>query len=195
MNRVDVYIANIVAMYRFLVLMQALFAKVNLSKSTFAHRCNRTNTMTSIPFEAQNQAHIVETSSALRVLIVEDEIRLSRFISMVLQHAGYETAICKNVSEARQVLTEMDDWNLVLTDLVMPHENGLELVAWLTQHCPDLPVVIMTAYSNRCIEAKAAQMGVPAVLLKPFTLDALRDTVAACARTATAPHQPVFACD
>ncbi|MCB0086849.1 MAG: response regulator [Caldilineaceae bacterium] len=132
--------------------------------------------------EATNTAQCKKAASTPRILIVEDEIRLSRFISMVLQHAGYETEICRNVAEARQMLRKSGDWNLVLTDLVMPRENGLELVAWLTQHCPDLPVVIMTAYSNRCIEAQAAQLGVPAVLLKPFTLHALRNTVSTHAR-------------
>ncbi|MEZ4657186.1 MAG: response regulator [Caldilineaceae bacterium] len=151
--------------------------------------------MTSIPLDASTKAQSVEATSTPRVLIVEDEIRLSRFISMVLQNAGYETAICKNVSEARQVLTEMDDWNLVLTDLVMPHENGLDLVAWLTQHFPDLPVVIMTAYSSRCIEDKAAQMGVLAVLLKPFTLDALRGAVATYARAMTPANSAVYCHD
>lgn len=156
---------------------------------------NRKSIMTSKHFEAKNKARFGETASTLRILIVEDEIRLSRFISMVLQNAGYETAICKNVSEARQVLSKMDEWNLVLTDLVMPQENGLELVSWLTHHCPDLPVVIMTAYSSRCIETKAAQLGVPAVLLKPFTLDALRNTVAAYARTIAPSETSLFCCD
>ena len=126
--------------------------------------------------------------SNAQILIVEDEIRLSRFISTVLQHAGYQTTICKNVSEARQLLTDTCKWNLVLTDLVMPRENGFELVYWLTQHCPDLPVVIMTAYSNRCIEAKAEQLGVSTVLLKPFTLDHLRDTVATYACVSAPNH-------
>ena len=101
---------------------------------------------------------------------------------MVLQHAGYQTEICKSVSEARQVLSHQENWGLVLTDLVMPHENGFELVYWLSQNCPELPVVIMTAYSSKSIEVKALHMGVSDVLMKPFTLDLLRKTVEANAR-------------
>lgn len=147
--------------------------------------------MTIGTLEGKDKSQKAENLSALKILIVEDEIRLSRFISMVLQHAGYQTATCMTVSEARELLQQQQTWSLVLTDLVMPHENGFELVYWLTQNSPDVPVVIMTAYSNKNIEAKAAQMGVAAVLTKPFTLDILRNTVETYLRTASPKANPM----
>jgi two-component system response regulator PilR (NtrC family) len=114
---------------------------------------------------------------AKRILVVDDEEKLGRFVSMLLQRSGgYDVATCNSVAEARQLLEE-GPFSLVITDIVMPNETGLQLVQWLTENYPDLPCVVMTAHSNRVVDQQAVQLGATDVLHKPFALDALQQLV------------------
>ncbi|MBV7331090.1 response regulator [Chloroflexi bacterium TSY] len=107
------------------------------------------------------------------ILIVDDEEKLGRFICMVLKKAGYQSVACRSVAEAR-TLIGTNTWHLVLTDIVMPRENGFELAYWISQNYPRLPVIAMTAHSTEAIVHQANQLGVAAILHKPFTLEGLR---------------------
>ncbi|RME63248.1 MAG: response regulator [Caldilineae bacterium] len=111
-----------------------------------------------------------------RILIVDDEEKLSRFVSMCLSRIGYETTTCTSAGEARRRL-EDEDWTLVLTDLMMPDETGFQLIAWLQEHRPQLPVVVITAHSTQSIQGQVAQARVAGFLNKPFTLKDLYATV------------------
>lgn len=112
-----------------------------------------------------------------RVLVVDDEDKVGRFICMLLKRNGYETYSCRSAAEARTQIVDKN-WDLVLTDIVMPKENGFELVRWLGEHYPKLPVIVMTAHSTDAVENQSIKLGVAAILHKPFTIDGLRQTVA-----------------
>ena len=96
---------------------------------------------------------------------------------MLLRRSGsYDVVTCNSVAEARALLNA-DTWSLVITDVVMPNETGLQLVQWLTEHYPDLPCVVMTAHSNRIVDQQAVQLGAAEIIHKPFALDALQQLV------------------
>lgn len=118
---------------------------------------------------------IVKTG--MSVLVVDDEEKLGRFVCMLLKRAGYQTHSCRSVAEARHLLNNKH-WNLIITDIVMPQENGFELVRWVSENHPQLPIIVMTAHSTDAVENQAAQLGVSAVLHKPFTIDGLRQIIA-----------------
>jgi len=112
-----------------------------------------------------------------KILIVDDEEKLGRFVSMLLQRSGnYHVVTCNSVAEARTLL-ESSMWSLVITDIVMPNETGLQLVQWVREHYPDLPCVVMTAHSNRIVDQQAVQLGAVEIIHKPFSLDALQQLV------------------
>ncbi len=121
---------------------------------------------------AQNEG----SASKLNVLIVDDEEKLGRFICMLLKRSGYRPIACRSVAEARNLLVKRQ-WAMVLTDIVMPKENGFELVQWIGQELPHLPVIVMTAHSTEAIEMQASRLGVAAILHKPFSIDGLRQAV------------------
>lgn len=110
------------------------------------------------------------------VLIVDDEEKLGRFICMLLKRSGYKPFACRSVAEARNLLSNRK-WAMVLTDIVMPKENGFELVQWIGANYPSLPVVVMTAHSTEAIETQANNLGVAAILHKPFSIDGLRQII------------------
>jgi len=110
------------------------------------------------------------------VLIVDDEEKLGRFISIVLKQIGYTSLSCQSVAEARKQI-ESRSWNLIITDIVMPRESGFDLMRWITRQHPALPVIAMTAHSTEAIESQLPKLGFVDVVYKPFTIDTLRHTV------------------
>ncbi len=118
------------------------------------------------------------TTQPKKILVVDDEEKLGRFVSMLLRRSGsYDVTTCTSVADARLLLESGAPWALVITDIVMPNETGLQLVQWLSEHYPDLPCVVMTAHSNRIVDQQAVQLGAAEIIHKPFTLDLLQQLV------------------
>lgn len=111
------------------------------------------------------------------VLVVDDEEPVRQLVQEVLEDAGYRVAAAARVSEA---LPYLDDPELdaIVSDIRMPDESGLGLLAAVRARRPDLPVVLMTGAAGDAERAEAAAGGV-AVLDKPFTFAELEAAVAA----------------
>ena len=112
------------------------------------------------------------------ILIVDNEERLSRFISVCLSRVGYRATTCGSVDEARALLPK-ENWSLVLTDLVMPDETGFDLLLWIGENYPEIPVIVLTAYSTPAVVKQVTQSRAAAMLKKPFSLEELYKTVSA----------------
>ena len=78
-----------------------------------------------------------------RILIIEDERNLSRFVELELKHEGYETKVCSDGRSGLQAAID-EQWDAILLDLMLPEMNGLEVVRRLRQ-VKQTPVIIMTA--------------------------------------------------
>lgn len=122
--------------------------------------------------------HLVfeNTGNMPQVLIVDDEEKLGRFISIILKQIGYKSVACQSVAEARKQI-ENKAWGLVITDIVMPRESGFDLMRWIARQYPKLPVIAMTAHSTEAIESQLPKLGFAGVVYKPFTIDTLRQAV------------------
>ncbi len=79
-----------------------------------------------------------------RILIIEDEKNLSRFVELELKHEGYETKVCADGRSGLQAAID-EHWDAILLDLMLPEMNGLEVVRRLRQ-VKQTPVIIMTAH-------------------------------------------------
>lgn len=110
------------------------------------------------------------------ILIVDDEARIGRFVSMYLERVGYTTSTCQSVDEARKLL-QSKKWSLVLTDLVMPQETGFDLLQWISENYPDIPVVVLTAHSSPTVVDQVNQTQAAAIISKPFSLGELYKTI------------------
>lgn len=110
------------------------------------------------------------------ILVVDDEVRLGRFISMLLKQSGYPAITCQSVAEARAVLITQT-CQLVITDIFMPIESGFDLMRWVADHCPQVPVIAMTAYSTEAVEDEIFAAGFATILQKPFLIDAFYQMV------------------
>lgn len=86
-------------------------------------------------------------SKKKRILIVEDDRDTRAQLGLLLELLGYEAVLCADGVEARAYL-EKKDVDLVLTDLVLPRGDGVDLLTAVHEQHPDLPVIILTGYPS-----------------------------------------------
>jgi CheY-like chemotaxis protein len=119
-------------------------------------------------------------SQATRVLVVDDE-RHTRFVLReFLQHAGFEVHTAGDGLEAMRVVRERAP-DIVVTDIVMPNEDGLGLIGRLRQDFPGIPFVVMSGatFATEFHLDAARKLGASAVLEKPFKCEELLKAIRA----------------
>jgi DNA-binding NtrC family response regulator len=115
-------------------------------------------------------------SSRPRILIVDDEPELSTSLKGCLGYKNYEIATAKNGKEAVELFNTCD-FDLVLLDVVMPGMSGYQVMNYIHEKKPDIPIVLMTAYAPVDFTAEDLPQGAHSYLIKPFDLDQLVTTV------------------
>src|SRR5258707_3109388 len=111
------------------------------------------------------------------VLIVDDEPDLCELLSITLQRMDLEPRTANSVADAQRLLkTEQVD--LCLTDMQLPDGDGLELVKWIQQYSPSVPVAVITAHGNMETAVRALKLGAFDFVSKPLDLAGLRKLVA-----------------
>ena len=108
----------------------------------------------------------------LCVLLVEDEPIVSRFCSFILEQEGHSVVQVTNGREALIAL-EGAKFELVITDLVMPDMDGLELIRKISKPHPDLPIIAISGKFHGAFLKAAQLLGAKASLPKPFTKEDL----------------------
>jgi DNA-binding NtrC family response regulator len=81
-----------------------------------------------------------------RLLLVDDESNIRHLYSLMLSEEGYDVEAAASVSEAEQKLT-YNNYDLILLDIKLKNENGLDLLQKIVRQRHDLPVVLCSAYS------------------------------------------------
>ncbi|HKU60130.1 MAG TPA: PAS domain-containing protein [Gemmatimonadales bacterium] len=105
-----------------------------------------------------------------RILVVEDEAVVRSLVCRALEDAGYQVFQAPNGSAALDyVLANPGRIDLVLSDVVMPRLNGLELMARLRERSPRLPVLLMSGYSTDEVEGRGGIDPGVTILPKPIT--------------------------
>jgi len=107
-----------------------------------------------------------------RILIVEDEPKSIRLLTMVLEEKGHTVAQAVSVTQARAFLEE-EIFDLMVTDVRLPDGSGLELLEHARQSEPTMPVIVVTAYGSVNDAVKAMQVGALEYVQKPFELEAM----------------------
>ncbi len=115
-----------------------------------------------------------------RILFVDDESALTEIGEEMLESLGYEVVTKTNSLEALDLFREQPErFDLVITDMTMPQMNGDKLARELLAIRRDLPIVLCTGFSRRITEAKAKEMGIRRLLMKPLLLRDLAHNVRA----------------
>jgi DNA-binding NtrC family response regulator len=112
-----------------------------------------------------------------KILIVDDEEGMRRLLGRVLAREGYETVVVASGAEALQQVAA-DQFDLVITDIVMPGMGGLELLREVKAYDPALPIIVITAYGTVESAVQALRAGAYDYITKPFETDEIKLTVA-----------------
>ena len=107
-----------------------------------------------------------------RVLIVDDEQNLRHMLQTLLKREGYEPIGVASVESALKELEE-HPYDVIITDLRMPGQSGLDLVDQVRSRKLGTTVVVMTAYGSRDIAIEAMKRGAYDYISKPFEADEL----------------------
>jgi two-component system nitrogen regulation response regulator GlnG len=111
------------------------------------------------------------------ILIADDDRSIRTVLTQALGRAGYQVRATGTAATLWRWV-EDGEGDLVITDVVMPDENGLDLIPRIKRIRPDLRVVVMSAQSTLMTAVKAAQRGAFEYLPKPFDLAELMSVVA-----------------
>ncbi len=113
-----------------------------------------------------------------RILLVDDEPPIVEMCQRMLGSLGYKVTSRVSSLEALEAFRfRPESFDLVLTDYSMPHMTGLELTRELLQIRPDLPIILMTGYSEIITPEKADQQGLRALIMKPILSRELGETI------------------
>jgi two-component system cell cycle response regulator CpdR len=104
-----------------------------------------------------------------RILLAEDDDSMRGFLERALAKAGYEVVAFANGKEAYERLKE-EPFTLLLTDIVMPQMDGIELARLATELDPDLKVIFITGFAAVTLNTNVQVLKDARVLSKPFHL-------------------------
>ena len=111
-----------------------------------------------------------------KILLAEDDNDMRRFLVKALEKAGYDVASFDNGASAYDRLRE-EPFSLLLTDIVMPEMDGIELARRATELDPDLKVMFITGFAAVALNSDSKAPKDAKVLSKPFHLRDLVDEV------------------
>jgi len=121
-----------------------------------------------------------------RVLIAEDDTAVREFVSRALAHGGHEVETVNDGLEALSVL-DGEAFDLLITDIVMPNLDGIELALKVAKEHPAMPVLLMTGYAAERQRAHNLDELIQDVITKPFTLREICDAAEAALATREPP--------
>jgi len=114
-----------------------------------------------------------------RILLIDDDPLVRNMIRQILELDGHSVVDASNGAVAMRVWSEQPA-DLIVTDILMPEKDGLEVIRELRRQCPEVKIIALSG-GNRKIGfdtlAVASRFGAAATIEKPFQLDVLRSTI------------------
>jgi two-component system, NtrC family, nitrogen regulation response regulator GlnG len=113
-----------------------------------------------------------------RVLVVDDDAAIRTVVREALRRVGHTVETAGTVAEMTRALNHFSP-QVLITDVVLPDGNGLDLVPDILASRPDLPVIVLSAQNTLATAVRATEQGAFEYLPKPFDLGELTRAVAA----------------
>ena len=123
----------------------------------------------------------------VRVLVVEDEVRLSSALKRGLEAEGFSVDVAANGSDGLWMATEQT-YDVIMLDIMLPGINGLKICQTLRDKAIWTPVLVLTAKDGELDEAEALEIGADDFLSKPFSYTVLVARIRALLRRGTSPR-------
>ncbi len=124
-----------------------------------------------------------------RILVIDDEEIIHSSLEKILGRCGHRVTATFDAQEALERL-DQDEFDLVITDLMMPKMNGIELLEEIQRRAPALPVLMLTGYPTIRTAIQALRLGAVDYLAKPFTRQELLGPIARALRRSPGARPP-----
>ena len=122
----------------------------------------------------------------MRILVIEDEDRVASLIKKGLEEMGFSVTIAaEGLIGKKLALSELFD--LIITDILLPDTNGIEICKYIRQELPDIPIIMLTALGTTDDKVEGFDAGANDYLVKPFALEELLARVKALLRRRNPP--------
>ncbi len=103
----------------------------------------------------------------MRILVIEDETRVAFLIKKGLEELGFSVTIASEGSMGEK-LAVSELFDLVITDILLPDINGIEVCKYIRQQLPDIPIIMLTALGTTDEKIEGFDAGANDYLVKPF---------------------------
>lgn len=121
---------------------------------------------------------VIAQGGAMRILLVEDEEKLSSFVMRGLAEHGYAVDTAYKKAEAERLAAD-NDYDLVILDVMLPDGSGMDFAKWMRSHEYTGPIIMLTALSGTSDKVKGLDAGADDYLPKPFAFEELMARVRA----------------
>jgi signal transduction histidine kinase/FixJ family two-component response regulator len=111
------------------------------------------------------------------ILVVDDELGMRDYMAYMLSNEGYVHVVMVDGGQAAIQRLREQSFDLVITDLAMPAVNGLQVMEYIQQHCPDTRVIVITAFGSMESAMSAIRHGAVDYIAKPFDYNQMAMTV------------------
>ena len=110
------------------------------------------------------------------ILVVDDEPEISRMVSLCLQRGSFRVTCAASAAEACSLLV-VEQFDAVVSDVMMPGEDGISFLGRVHDFWPELPVILMTGHAQLQMAVNAIKNGAFDFVYKPFDFDHMRKIV------------------
>ena len=112
----------------------------------------------------------------VKIMVVDDELGICKNVEKILVKNNYSVVHTQSAGQALEMMKN-EPFSLLISDIVMPEMNGLELLKQVAKESPGTKTIMMTGYASTDTAIKAIRLGALDYIPKPFTPDELRTTV------------------
>lgn len=141
--------------------------KTNNDKMILGLSLSATDDLTQTPENIEN----------IRILFVDDENSVRTFALRALRKKGYDVVGCNSAENALETLETDKNFQLLITDMVMPGQNGIELSKQVLELIPDIKIILASGYSEDILKGEFADIENLSFIPKPFSLSDLTQKV------------------
>lgn len=110
---------------------------------------------------------------AAKILVVDDELSMREFLSILLEREGYDIRVAES-AEAALKLLESEEFALVISDVNMPELDGLRLLERIKETSPETAVLLVTAFTTAEQAVEAMKLGAYDYIAKPFKVEEIK---------------------
>ena len=106
-----------------------------------------------------------------KIILIEDEVKLARFVELELRYEGYDVTVCHDGREGLQMVTD-GNYDMILLDLMLPGLTGIEICRRVRKFS-NIPIIMLTAKDETMDKVAGLDSGADDYLTKPFAIEEL----------------------